>query len=634
MNPTPAADTDSGAGWPCGLLRVARDGRIAEVNAHLCRMLGRPGESLLGQPVEVLFSPAGRVLFQTYLLPLVRLHGRIEEFALPLQAAGRQTVETLLCAEGETGEQATEIRMVFVPYRARRAVDEELLRVRRAADAAPGVIFLFARNADGEASFPYASASIRDLYGCSPAQARDDAGVVLDRMPAEARAFFLEPGAAGDAPQRHAILRVPGPDGSIAWHEVHATVRHGRDGGHTLSGHIADVSHRHELEEQARERATAEEVRHAQGQLLGRIGHELRTPLNAILGFSELLKVDEPELLSVVQRSRIDLIEQAGQHLLALVDDVLDLSRMRDPEAGLEVRLEPVDARQVVEHGIAMAAPVAAAAGVSLKLLTRASVPKVRADERRLRQVVDNLLSNAVKYNRRGGSVCVRLLAGDSAAPGGATVTLEVEDDGPGLTPTQRRSLFQPFNRLGAESTGIPGTGLGLVISAQLVARMGGRIEVDDAPGGGCLFRVILDAVTMRAAPTDAPLRVLCIDDNAISGMVLEAILQRRPNTRLEIVRRPADGIASALRETPALLLVGGHLSEAECAHWLAEIRRHGPLVSVPVVRITGTAGACERASALKAGFDDCWQQPLSVGATLSAIDDVLTARQTLQAAA
>ena len=618
----------TGAGWPCGLLRVARDGRIAEVNPHLCRMLGRPADSLLGQPVEVLFSPAGRVLFQTYLLPLVRLHGRIEEFALPLQAADRQTIETLLCAEGETGEQSTELRMVFVPYRARRAVDEELLRVRRAADAAPGVIFLFARTADGEASFPYASASIRDLYGCSPAQARDSAGVVLERMPPEARAFFLDPGAPGEAPQRHAILRVPGPDGAIAWHEVHAMVRHGRDGGHTISGHIADVSHRHALEEQARERATAEEVRHAQGQLLGRIGHELRTPLNAILGFSELLKVDEPELLSVVQRSRIDLIEQAGQHLLALVEDVLDLSRMRDPEAGLEVRLEPVDARQVVEHGMAMAAPVAAAAGVSLKLTTRASVPRVHADERRLRQVVDNLLSNAVKYNRRGGSVRIRLLAGE------ATVTLEVEDDGPGLTPAQRRALFQPFNRLGAESSGIPGTGLGLVISAQLVARMGGRIEVDDSPGGGCLFRVVLEAVATRATPADAPMRVLCVEDNAISAMVLEAILQRRPNTVLEIVRRPADGVAAALRETPSLILVGGHLREGECGQWLAEMRRHGPLAAVPVVRITATAGSCERASALKAGFDDCWAQPLSVTATLAAIEDVLTARQALRAAA
>jgi len=476
---------------PCALLRTDLHGLVLEVNSTLCRMCGRPKEDLLGRPVENLFTMAGRAMYQSYLLPLLRLHGRVEEFALALKAADG-TVRDVLIYATATGDG---LRVVLVPYRARRAVDDELLRVRRAADQAPGMLFHFALGPDGRARFPYASEAVRTLYGCSPGTAAEDAAAVLGRLHPDDRAMFTA--RQGDG-LRHFLVRLPQADGSLHWHEVHATARTDADGTSLWHGHIADVTERRSLEAESASREAAEQVRHAQTQFLGRVSHELRTPLNAILGFSQLLEQDDEDPLSESQRRQLAMISTAGEQLLHLVNDVLEISRLQNGRFG--VALAPTDVRVTVDRCLALAAPQAAQVGVSLQQTEGDRPLTVMADERRLEQVLGNLLSNAIKYNRSDGSVTVR------ATARGQEACLEVEDTGLGMNDLQRLALFQPFNRLGAQGSAVPGTGLGLVIARQLVEQMQGRIEVTSVAGMGSIFRVHLPLAVVPS-PVSNPAR-------------------------------------------------------------------------------------------------------------------------------
>ena len=234
---------------------------------------------------------------------------------------------------------------------------------------------------------------------------------------------------------------------------------------------------------QERDRAAAADQ--AKTQFLSRVSHELRTPLNAILGFTQLLGLDPA--LDERRRGWIGHVLASGQHLLALMDDILDLSSVQS--GALPVALEAVPLQPLLDEARAMLAATAQEAGVEVvDELPAGPALQVRADRRRLKQIVSNLLSNAIKYNRRGGWVRLRAYAlGD-------TVELAVNDSGPGLSAAELGRLFTPFERLGAQHGPVAGTGLGLALSRQLAEAMGGSIDVDSAPGAGSTFRVRLPA--------------------------------------------------------------------------------------------------------------------------------------------
>ncbi len=230
-----------------------------------------------------------------------------------------------------------------------------------------------------------------------------------------------------------------------------------------------------------RDRAAAASL--AQSQFLSRVSHELRTPLNAILGFAQLLELEPGD--AERQRGWTRQVLASGRHLLALVDDVLDLSSVQTGQ--LPVASERVLLAPVVQDTLAMLAPLAREAAVDLQLdASLAAVPPVRADRKRVMQIVSNLLSNAIKYNRGGGWVRVQAVV----AP--AAVVLNVADNGPGLDAEQRARLFQPFERLGARGGEVGGTGLGLALSRQLAEAMGGGLDVASEAGRGAVFSLRL----------------------------------------------------------------------------------------------------------------------------------------------
>jgi two-component system, sensor histidine kinase and response regulator len=235
-------------------------------------------------------------------------------------------------------------------------------------------------------------------------------------------------------------------------------------------------------------RSEAERANRAKSEFLSRMSHELRTPLNAILGFAQLLDGDDG---TAEQHESTRQILQAGQHLLELINEILDIARIE--EGRLDVLLEPIDLTEIVREATGLVAPLASERAITLMTEGPGWSGHVLADRQRLAQVLLNLLANAIKYNHHGGTVAVSYLPQP-----GDRVTVQVRDTGPGIPQALMSRLFEPFDRLGAEQLAVEGTGLGLALSKRLVELMQGTLTVDSAPGRGSAFRVTL---TLTAHP-------------------------------------------------------------------------------------------------------------------------------------
>ncbi|MBC7665961.1 MAG: PAS domain-containing sensor histidine kinase [Caulobacter sp.] len=299
----------------------------------------------------------------------------------------------------------------------------------------------------------------------------------------------------GDEPMYRTVYRARAADGDWRWIEERGRiVEWDRNGQPTrMFGTQTDATLLRQLEQAQRDRLAAEAANSAKTMFLSRISHELRTPLNAVLGFAQLLGTDPALSGMPVQRQQVRMIHEAGDHLLAMIGDLLDLSLAE--AAHLPIHLQNVALAPLLESCAAWCRPQADGAGVSVycedpdagTALSHGRAV-VRADPTRLRQVITNLLSNAVKYNRKGGDVTLRAHADADEW------LIEVEDSGHGISPSDRARLFQPFNRLGRESSGISGAGLGLALSQSHTQLMGGRITVQSVLGVGSTFRVSLPA--------------------------------------------------------------------------------------------------------------------------------------------
>jgi PAS domain S-box-containing protein len=281
------------------------------------------------------------------------------------------------------------------------------------------------------------------------------------------------------------------PDGLGGWLECRGeAVRNAAGEVTRLRGVVLEITARRQVEEARRQRDVAEAASHNKTQFLSRVSHELRTPLNAVLGFAQLSEMDESQ--SPKHRQWAAVIMSSGQHMLDLIEDILDLS---GAELGhLKVARVDMDLAPLVLASLAELSTLADRGRVSFVSQLPQGVPlRVMGDPRRVRQIVNNLLSNAIKYNHTGGRVTL------SAAERGAVVELRVEDTGIGMSAAQLERLFTPFERLGAEATGIKGSGIGLALAKKLVEMMGGAIHVHSQPGLGSAFVVTLPSAQSSA---------------------------------------------------------------------------------------------------------------------------------------
>ncbi|HJV69200.1 sensor histidine kinase [Ideonella sp.] len=308
----------------------------------------------------------------------------------------------------------------------------------------------------------------------------DDFDLVEDAYQAHAR---------GETDSFHAVYRAKAADGSWRWVEERGRVveRDAQGRPTRMFGTQSDATTQHELAQARQDQLAAEAANAAKSQFLSRVSHELRTPLNAVLGFAQLLEVDRGEPLTPGQRRRVQLIRQAGDYLLAMIGDLLDLSLV---ESGrLPMQAEAVPLAPLARDCLDLLRSQAAAAGVVLAQgVVRAGLV-VRADAMRLKQVLINLLTNGIKYNRPGGSVEF------TARVDGERCVIDIRDSGIGLPEDQLDKLFQPFQRLGRESGAVEGSGIGLALSHALVQAMGGQLTAHPLPpaeGPGTIFRLDL----------------------------------------------------------------------------------------------------------------------------------------------
>ncbi len=329
-------------------------------------------------------------------------------------------------------------------------------------------------------------------------------------------------------------------------------------------GVAIDITARRQADALALARRTADLANQAKSDFLSQMSHELRTPLNAILGYAQLLETDPQQPPTARQRDGAQQIQRAGWHLVQLIDDVLDLSRI---ESGrLQVRIGPVQLDSVLTQVAQLVAPQMQKFGVTLAIDAGSSAPApgllVAADSTRLVQVLVNLLSNAAKYNRPQGQARLECVAQ------GDMVALRVTDTGPGMTAEQLDHLFEPFNRLGRETSGVEGTGIGLVVTRRLVTLMHGRLTIDSDAAHGTTATVLLpratDAPALPAPPpppqTPPPAadpgvpvrgRVLYIEDNPDNAQLMRAVLRQRPDIALQICDDGASGLAAAHARPP-----------------------------------------------------------------------------------
>jgi signal transduction histidine kinase/ActR/RegA family two-component response regulator len=371
--------------------------------------------------------------------------------------------------------------------------------------------------------------------------------------------------------------------------------------------------------------AEAERANHAKSEFLSRMSHELRTPLNSILGFGQLLAMED---LDDDSRDSVGHILTGGHHLLGLINEVLDISRI---ESGrFSVSLEPVSATALVAGAIDMIRPLAATRRIDLQnALAVCPETWVLADQQRLRQVLLNLLSNAVKYNREGGTVTVTC---ETTAHG--RVRIVVADTGNGLTGDQLERVFSPFERLGAEHSIIEGTGLGLALSTRLAQAMGGTLEVGSEVGTGSWFAVVLAEAQSPSATGASPAvtadphagwsQVLYVEDNVANLSLVESVLTRRPNLELSATVGGLHALELARAHLPALIILDLHLPDLSGAEVLARLKADPITAAIPVVVLTADASSGLAARMLAAGAVAFLPKPIDVPMFLAAVDGAL----------
>jgi len=381
------------------------------------------------------------------------------------------------------------------------------------------------------------------------------------------------------------------------------------------------------INEQARftrelEVAHAEQARasRAKTEFLSSMSHELRTPMNSIIGFSQLLLNNRKQPLSERQAGQVEQILNSGQHLLTLINDILDLARI---EAGaLAFSIEPVEIAAVIEEAVGTIGALAGERRIDIRLpSTAAGRPRVMADFTRTKQVLINFLSNAIKYNRDNGRVELAWGPGDEGR-----LRVEVRDTGIGIPSERLGELFQPFHRIGAEHGVIEGAGVGLALTKQLVEKMAGRVGVSSTHGLGSCFWFELPRAEgelpaggpVPAAPISAAddtarprLRVLYVEDNPANQRLMHDIFEDFDTCSLSCAHEAALGIELARAEPPALILMDINLPGMDGYAALAVLKADPATGGIPVVALSANAMPADVERGLAAGFADYLTKPL-----------------------
>ena len=381
----------------------------------------------------------------------------------------------------------------------------------------------------------------------------------------------------------------------------------------------------------------AEEANRAKSEFLSRMSHELRTPMNSILGFAQLLNIGE---LSLKQKKGVGYILSSGKHLLDLIDEVLDISRI---ESGMLLLMpEPVHLNRLIAELMDTVQPMADARHLKLEFEhSPASDIFVMSDRKRLKQVLLNLLNNAVKYNRESGVISIKSETLQRNEEGSVLIRISVSDTGTGIAPEDLPKLFIPFERVGAEKTQTEGAGLGLAIVKKIAEAMGGSVGVESMIGQGSTFWIDLpvsgnqksrmEQKDDKARPTTAPSKtgtILYIEDNILNSELVEEIIEvHHPGIQLTVSRFGKTAVKLATENLPDLILLDLDLPDMTGSEVLANLLANDQTKPIPVVIVTADATSQQIEKLMTAGAKDYLTKPLDVAMFLQVVDEWIGAR-------
>jgi PAS domain S-box-containing protein len=636
-----------------GLFGVDTEGKCTFINRAALRMLGYGDESeLLGAEICELVQPslAGGTSAASTMLPATSEQQEVHFAELSFRRRDGTSFPVeywshpVLQAGQIHGAVAT-----FFDISERLAMQAALrqgeLRIAKLVDAVTdGVITV-----DSDGRIVLFNRAAEALFGVVAAEAM---GGPIDRFipyRPDRRADLSSPGlAVGANPAK--------PPGTL--HELTGKRANGEefpleaslskldtDRGVLMTVVLRDVTELYLSRAERHSRASLEAASRAKTEFLSRMSHELRTPLNAVLGFAQLLRLDANRPPTVEQLGRIEHIESAGAHLLALVNDILDLSRVESGQ--MMVSLEAVDLQDAVADALGMVSPLAAEADVrfrvsdpsagivdldaSRSVATRHPV-WVLADKLRMRQVLVNLLSNAVKYNRIGGTVTV------SWQRDGERGSVRIEDSGLGMTAEKLERLFEPFNRLGAEKSNIEGTGIGLVLSRRLVELMEGDLLISSRLGLGTAATLVLKATDrpstrlgLQAPPSQhgslgGSLRVLYAEDDEVNVELIRQVVALRPSVDLSVATNGARALEMARRDPPDLMLVDMNLGDMTGIELASALQDSPQTAGLRLVALSADALPEQISATLAAGFETYLTKPIDFRKFLEILDSHLNA--------
>ncbi|WP_455211963.1 PAS domain S-box protein [Kaarinaea lacus] len=372
----------------------------------------------------------------------------------------------------------------------------------------------------------------------------------------------------------------------------------------------------------------AERANRLKSEFLRRMSHELRTPMNAILGFGQLIKQNDPQ-----HADYADEIMLAGHHLLNLINEVLDLAKIESGK--IDLHMTAIYLQDIADQCITLVTSEANKKTIRLHNELSDDEPiQLTTDAERLKEVLINLLCNAVKYTSQGG--LVRLWT-QSLHQG--TIRINITDNGAGLTAEQIDTIFEPFNRLGAEYSGIEGTGIGLTIAKQIIEHLGGNIGVISEPAQGSTFWVELPLNESLPQPPPCsaesvnnvvkPLQqttatVVYVEDNPANMRLVESIFRLRPHVKLLTAENAETGLKLVQQHVPQLVILDIDLPLMNGYEALEKLRTNDITQHIPVYALTAAAMVSDVEKGIRAGFERYITKPIQVGEFLQCIDDTL----------